>query len=101
MADIKHQKHEEALSGIEASKARLMSEAEAQRKEKTQELATKKMQAVIEETGKPEHGTASNGLKIYYKAVWRYALNRDQQELATREIEQKVKLELKNERAQE
>ena len=39
-ADIKHPRHEEALSGVKASKARLLSEAEARRKEKTQELAT-------------------------------------------------------------
>ena len=35
---------------MKASKARLMSEAEARMKDKPQELATKKMQAVIEET---------------------------------------------------
>ena len=35
MADIKQPRHEEALSGVKASKARLMSEAEARRKEKT------------------------------------------------------------------
>ena len=44
VADIKHPRHEEALSGVKASKARLLSEAEARRKEKPQELATKKMQ---------------------------------------------------------
>ena len=43
VADIKHPRHEEALSGVKASKARLLSEAEARRKEKLQELATKKM----------------------------------------------------------
>ena len=46
VADIKHPRHEEALSGVEASKARLLSEAEARRKEKPQD--TKKMQAVTE-----------------------------------------------------
>ena len=49
VADIKHPRHEEALSGVKASKARLLSEAEARRKEKPQVLATKKMQAVTEE----------------------------------------------------
>ena len=34
VADIKHPRHEEALSGVKASKARLLSEAEARRKEK-------------------------------------------------------------------
>ena len=49
MADIKHLRHEEALSGVKASKARLLSEAEAHRKEKPQQLVTKKMKAVTEE----------------------------------------------------
>ena len=42
VADIKHPSHEEALSGVKASKACLLSEAEARRKEKPLELATKK-----------------------------------------------------------
>ena len=50
VADIKHPRHEEALSVVKASKDRLLSEAEARRKERLQELATKKMQAVTEET---------------------------------------------------
>ena len=41
VADIKHLRHEEALSGVKARKARLFIEAEARRKEKSQELATK------------------------------------------------------------
>ena len=32
VAEIKHPRHEEALSGVKASKARLLSEAEARRK---------------------------------------------------------------------
>ena len=36
VADIKHPRHEEALTGVKASKARLMSEAEARSKEKPQ-----------------------------------------------------------------
>ena len=47
MADSKHPRHEEALSGVKASRAHLMIEAKARRKEKPQELATKKMQAVV------------------------------------------------------
>ena len=45
--------------------------------------------------------TAVDDSKIDYKAAARYALNRVQQVLATKEIEQKVKLELENEEAQE
>ena len=53
MADIKHPRHEDALSGVKVSKARLLSEAEARRKKKPQELATKKIQAVTEEISEP------------------------------------------------
>ena len=92
MPDIKHPRHEEALSGVKASKARLLSEAEARRKDKPQELATKKMQAVTEETCEPEPVTAADDFKIDYRAAARDALNRVQQELVTKEIKQKVKL---------
>ena len=101
VADIKHPRHEEALSGVKASKARLLSEAEARRKDKPQELAAKKMQAVTEETREPESATAADVFKIDYRAAARDALNRVQQELVTKEIEQKVKIELENEKLQE
>ena len=78
-----------------------MSEAEARRKDKPQELAAKKMQAVTEETREPEPATAADDFKIDYRAAARDALNRVQQELVTIEIEQKVKLELENEKLQE
>ena len=101
VADIKHPRHEEALSGVKATKARLLSEAEARRKEKPQELATKKMQVVTEEICEPELVTAADDFKIDYRAAERDVLNRVQQELVTKEIEQKVKLELENEKGQE
>ena len=101
VADIKHPRHEEALSGVKASKTRLLSEAEARRKDKPQELATKKMQAVTEETCEPEPVTATDDFKIDYRAAARDGLNRVQQELVTKEIEQKMKLELENEKLQE
>ena len=101
VADTKHPRHEEALSGVKASKARLLSEAEARRKDKPQELAANKMQAVTEETSEPEPATAADDFKIDYRAAARDALNRVQQELVTKEIEQKVKLELENEKLQE
>ena len=50
MVVIKHPKLEKSHSGVKASRAPLMSEAEARRKEKPQELATKNMQALLEET---------------------------------------------------
>ena len=101
VADIKHPRHEEALLGVKASKARLLSEAEARRKEKPQELAAKKMQAVTEETCEPEPVTAADDFKIDYRAAAKDALNRVQQELVTEKIVQKVKLELENEKLQE
>ena len=101
VADIEHPRHEEALSGVKASKARLLSEAEARRKDKPQELAAKKTQAVTEETREPEPATAADDFKIDYRAAARDALNRVQQELVTKQIEQKMKLELENEKLQE
>ena len=67
--DIKHLRHEEASSSVKASKTRLMSEAEARRKEKPHELATKKMQAVLEETSGTEPETAANDFKIDIKQL--------------------------------
>ena len=101
VADIKHPRHEEALSVVKASKARLLSEAEAHRKEKLQELATKKMQAVTEEIRETEPVTAADDFKTDYRAAARNSLNRVQQDMVTKEIEQKVKLELENEKFQE
>ena len=86
---------------MKASKARLLSEAEARRKEKLQELATKKMQAVTEKIRELEPVNAADDFKIDYRAVVRDALNRVQQELVKKKIEQKVMLELENEKIQE
>ena len=101
MADIKHSRLEEALWGVKGSKAHLLSETEARMKEKPQELETKKMQAVTEEIREPKPVTVADDFKIDYRAAARDALNRVQQELVTKEIEQKVKLELENEKIQE
>ena len=59
------------------------------------------MQAVTEEICEPGPVTAPDDFKIDYRAAARDALNRVQQELVTKEIEQKVKLELENEKLQE
>ena len=76
----------------------MLSAAEARRKEKPQELATKKMHAVTEEIREPKPVTAVDGFKIDDRVAIRDALNRVQQELVTKEIEQKTKLELENEK---
>ena len=59
------------------------------------------MQAVTEETCEPESVTAADDFKVDYRAAARNALNRVQQELVTKEIVQKVKLELEIEKLQE
>ena len=63
---------------MKTSKTRLLSEAEARRKEKPQKLATKKVQAVTEEICEPEPVTAADDFKIDYRAAARDALNRVQ-----------------------
>ena len=78
-----------------------MSEAEARRKEKSEELARKKLQVVLEETSGTEPETTVYNFKVNYKAAARDNLNWVQQELATREIDQKVKLKLENDRTQD
>ena len=69
MAYIKHPRHEEALLGVKTSKPCLLSEAEARRNEKPQELATKKMLAVIEEMRELEPVTAADDFKVDYRAA--------------------------------
>ena len=101
VADIKHPRHEEVLSGVKASKVCSLNEAEARRKEKPQEVATKKKQSVTKEIREPEPVTVADDFKIDYRAAARDALNRTQQELVTKKIKQKVKLELENEKNQE
>ena len=59
------------------------------------------MQAVTEELREPEPVTAAHDFKIDFRAAARDAVNRVQQELVTKEIEQKVKLELENKKIQE
>ena len=56
------------------------------------------MHAVTEAIREPEPVTAVDDFKIDYRAAARDALNRVQQELVTKEIEQKVKLELENQK---
>ena len=59
------------------------------------------MQAVTEEIREPEPVTAADDFKNDDKTAARDALYRVQQELVTKEIEQKVKLELENEKFQQ
>ena len=89
---------EEALSGVKASQARLMTEAEARRKRSftnwPRELASRtgheKNQAIVEDSSGRKLETVAQSFRIDYKAAARDALNWIQQELATREIELKA-----------
>ena len=53
---------------------------------------------MLEETSGTEPETAADDFKIDYRAAARDFLNRVQQVLATKDIEQKLKLEIENER---
>ena len=87
---------------MKASKARLLSEAEPRRKKNGKSWHRRRCKrAVTEKTCEPEPVTAADVFKIDYRAPARDALNRVQQELVTREIEQTVKLELENDKIQE
>ena len=71
-----HPRYEVVLSGVKASKARLMSEAEARRKKKSQKLARKKIPAVVENKSGTELETAAQVFRIDYEAAAKDALNR-------------------------
>ena len=100
VADIKHPRHEEALPGVKASKGRLMRKGSPEERETTR-AGYKEDASLTEEIREPAQLTAANDFTIDYKAAARDTLNRVQEELATREIEQNIKLKLENERAQE
>ena len=91
VADAKHPRHEEALSGVKASRARLMNEAESRRKETTPStFTTKKVRTW------PDEVVASNleaESSSPHKAA-RTALQNVKQDLATKEVEQWVRSEL-------
>ena len=95
VADTKHPRHEEALGGVNASRARLMNEAESPKKEVTSgTFTTKKLKTLPDEAIAWSLEAESVGaLKVDYGLAARTAL---QQELATKEVEQWVRSELEN-----
>ena len=98
VADAKHPRHEEALSGVKASRARLMNEAESRRKETTPStFTTKKVKTLPDEVvaSNLEEESASP-LKVDYGLAARTALQNVKQELATKEVEQWVRSELES-----
>ena len=98
MADVKHPRHEEALSGAKASRARLTNEADSRRKETTPStFTTKKLKTLTNEVVDSSLEAESAGpLKVDYGLAARTALQNVQQELATKEVEQWVGLELES-----
>ena len=98
MAEAKHPRHEEALSGVKASRARLMNKAESRKKEVTQgTFTTKKVKTLPDDAIATNLETESASvLKVDYGLAARTALQKFQQELATKEVEQWVRSELEN-----
>ena len=98
MADAKHPRHEEALSGVKASRARLMNEAESRRKETTPStFTTNKVKTLPDEVKASSLEAESAGpLKVDYGLAARTALQNVQQELATKEVQQWVMSEPEN-----
>ena len=98
MADTKLPRHEEALSGVKASRARPMNEAESRRKETTPSTrTTKKVKNLPEEVIASSLEAESTGpLKVYYGLAARTSLQIVQQEIATKEVEQWVRSELES-----
>ena len=98
VADTKHPRHEEALSGVKASRARLMNEAESRRKETTPStFATKKVKTWHDEVVASNlEAESSSPLKVNYGLAVRTALQNVKQDLATKEVEQWVRSELES-----
>ena len=98
VADAKHPRHEEALSGVKASRARLMNEAESRRKETIPStFTTKKVKTLpYEVVASNLEAESASPLKVDYGLAARTALQNVKQELATKEVEQWVRSELES-----
>ena len=98
VADAKHPRHEEALSGVKASRARLMNEAESRRKETTPStFTTKKVKTLPDEVVASNlEAESASPLKVDYGLPARTALQNVKQELATKEVKQWVRSELES-----
>ena len=76
VADAKHPRHEEALSGVKATRARLMNEAESRRKETTPSyFTTKKVKILPDEVvASSLEADLAGRLKVGYGLAARTAL---------------------------
>ena len=98
VADAKHPRHEEALSGVKASRARLMNEVESRRKETIPStFTTKKVKTLPDEVVASNlEAESARPLKEDYGLAARTALQNVKQELVTKEVEQWVRSELES-----
>ena len=98
MAEAKHPRHEEALLGVKASRARLINEAESRRKKTTPStFTTKKVKTLPEEVVASNlEAESTSPLKVDYGLAARTALQNVKQELATKEVEQWVRSDLES-----
>ena len=98
MADAKHLRHEEAVSKVEASRARLMNEAESRKEEVTRStFSTEKFKTLPDDAiASILEADSASALKIDYGLAARTALQFVEQDWATKEVEQWVRFELEN-----
>ena len=90
VADAKHPHHKEALSRVKASRTRLVNEAKSRKEEVTQgTFTTKKVKTLPDDAIASRLDTLlASALKEDYGLAARIALQKVQQELATKEVEQ-------------
>ena len=98
VADANYPRHEEALSSVKASRARLMNEGDSRRKETTPSaFTTNKVKTLPDEVVASNlEAESASPLKVDYGLVARTALQNVKQELATKEVEQWVRSELES-----
>ena len=89
VVDAKHPRHEEALSGVKASRASPMNEGESRRKETTPStFPTKNVKTLPDEVIASSREAESAGpIKVDYGSAARTALQNVQQELTMKEVE--------------
>ena len=88
----------QALSGVKASRARLMNEAESRRKETTPStFPNKKVKTLPDEVVASNlEAESASSLKVDYGLAARTSLKNVKQELATKEVEQWIRSELES-----
>ena len=98
VADVKHPRYEEALSGVKAVRARLMNEAESRKNEVTTGTFTTKQVKTLpnEAIASSLEAETTGALKVNHGLAARTALQNVQQELAAKEAAQWVRSELEN-----